>query len=63
MIRSFAILAFALCFACTQVPSEEISVENIEGEVCQTGVFRVDADFAAANMASCAVVDATSIEI
>ena len=63
MIRSFAGLAFLVCAACAQTPSTTPSVEAVEGHICQTQAFKVDADFAAANMASCEVLDSSAIEI
>lgn len=63
----------AVLSACTQAPpqdpprepviAEALSVEQIEGELCQTDVFKVDADFSAANMDSCAIIDSRTIEV
>lgn len=63
MIRPLALAALLLGSACTQVPPRTAPIEILEGDICQTDAFRVDADFPAANMASCDVLDASSIEI
>ena len=63
MIRPFALIALFLGTACTQVPIEDDPIEILEGEICQTEAFKVDADFAAANMASCSVLAANAIEV
>lgn len=63
MIRSLTFFALFLGAACTQVPTEAAVIEILEGERCQTQAFRVDADFAAANMASCKVLAEDAIEI
>jgi hypothetical protein len=63
MIRSFALIALFLGTACTQVPIKDAPIEILEGEICQTEAFKVDADFAAANMASCSVLTANAIEV
>lgn len=69
MKQSLTLIALALGFACTQGPIETEPVapaeviDTVEGEFCQTAVFKVDADFSAANMASCAIVDARTVEI
>ncbi|MEM7327590.1 MAG: M14 family metallopeptidase [Pseudomonadota bacterium] len=63
MIRSLTIFAIFLGAACTQIPAEAPAVEVLEGDLCQTSTFRVDADFAAANMTSCKVLDDNAIEI
>lgn len=63
MIRSLTLFALFLSAACSQVPSEAPPVQVLEGDLCQTTVFRVDADFSAANMASCRVLDDDAIEI
>ena len=63
MIRSLTVFALFLGAACTQIPTEAPSaVEVLEDDVCQTQVFRVDADFSAANMASCSILDERGIE-
>lgn len=63
MLRSIAIAALFLISACTQVPIDETPVTVVEGDYCQTEAFKVDADFSAANMASCAVIDARTVEV
>jgi len=63
MIRSLAFLSIFLGAACSQLPAEAPVVEVLEGDLCQTQIFRVDADFSAANMASCKVVDESAIEV
>lgn len=63
MLRSITIAAFFLTAACTQVPITESPVSVVEGDYCQTETFKVDADFSAANMASCAVIDARTVEV
>lgn len=63
MIRSFAFMALALTTACTQVPVTDAPATIVEGEFCQTEAFKVDADFSAANMASCSVLASDAIEI
>lgn len=63
MIRSLALLSILLGTGCSQLPAKAPMVEVLEGDLCQTQVFRVDADFSAANMASCKVVDERSIAI
>ncbi|MEM9180144.1 MAG: M14 family metallopeptidase [Pseudomonadota bacterium] len=63
MIRSLAFLSIFLGAACSQLPAGAPVVEVLEGDLCQTQVFRVDADFSAANMASCKVVDESAIEV
>ncbi|GAB5456568.1 MAG: M14-type cytosolic carboxypeptidase [Henriciella sp.] len=63
MIRPLALASLLLGSACTQVPTPIVPIEILEGDLCQTDAFRVDADFPAANMASCEVLDASSIEI
>ncbi|MEO1304543.1 MAG: M14 family metallopeptidase [Pseudomonadota bacterium] len=63
MIRSLTFFALCLSAACSQLPTEAPVVEVLEGDLCQTQTFRVDADFSAANMASCKVLSETSIEV
>lgn len=73
MNKMIAIIAAASITACTQVPAPETGtdvtrteaprIEQVEGEYCQTDIFKVDADFSAANMASCAIVDSRTVEI
>lgn len=69
MIRLHALSLFFLSAACTQIPINEgpteplAAIETVEGEYCQTEVFKLDVGFASANMASCAIVDARTIEV
>ena len=63
MIRSVMFFALFLVAACTHVPAEQPTFEILEGDLCQTQAFRVDADFAAANMTSCKVLADDAIEI
>ncbi|MCR9077966.1 MAG: M14 family metallopeptidase [Hyphomonadaceae bacterium] len=71
MKQALSIIGFGFLAACTQVPPPEPSTapveaaafEPVEGEYCQTAVFKLDADFSAANMASCAVIDDRTIEV
>ncbi|MEL7454109.1 MAG: M14 family metallopeptidase [Pseudomonadota bacterium] len=63
MIRLLTLFALFLSTACSHVPSEIPPAQVREGNLCQTTVFRVDADFSAANMASCRVLDDDAIEI
>ena len=63
MIRSFALLALTATVACTQVPEPDTPIAIVEGEYCQTETFKVDADFSAANMASCSILASDAIEI
>jgi murein tripeptide amidase MpaA len=63
MLRSIAIAAVFLTAACAQIPAVEAPVTVVEGDYCQTEAFKVDADFSAANMASCAVIDARTVEV
>ncbi|MEL6415249.1 MAG: M14 family metallopeptidase [Pseudomonadota bacterium] len=63
MIRPLAFFSIFLGAACTQLPTQAPATEMVEGDLCQTQVFQVDADFSAANMASCKVLNETSIEI
>lgn len=73
MNRILAFIVVASLAACTQVPAPEAGtevttsdtsqVEQVEGDYCQTEVFRVDANFSAANMASCTIVDARTVEV
>ncbi|MEM7638047.1 MAG: M14 family metallopeptidase [Pseudomonadota bacterium] len=63
MIRSFIVASFFLSAACTQVPANAPAVEIVEAEYCQTETFKVDADFSAANMASCSILAGDAIEI
>ena len=63
MLRTLAFLSLCLSAACTQVPSPDPAFETVEGAFCQTELFKVDADFSAANMTSCKVLDTNSIEI
>jgi murein tripeptide amidase MpaA len=63
MLRSIAIAAVFLTAACAQIPTAEAPVTVVEGDYCQTEALKVDADFSAANMASCAVIDARTVEV
>jgi murein tripeptide amidase MpaA len=63
MIRSFAFVALSLTAACTQLPEPDVPIAIVEGEYCQTETFKVDADFSAANMASCSILASDAIEI
>nr|WP_070959917.1 M14 family metallopeptidase [Hyphomonas sp. Mor2] len=69
MKRIIASFALGVLAACTQTPVTEpavvepAAIERVEGAFCQTGVFKVDADFSAANMASCAITDDRTIEV
>ena len=60
-----ALLATALCVACAQLPVEEgaPTIATVEGDYCETPIVKVDADFSAANMASCAVLGPRIIEV
>lgn len=63
MLRSIAIAAVFLTAACAQIPTVAAPVTVVKGDYCQTEAFKVDADFSAANMASCAVIDARTVEV
>lgn len=64
-----ALIASLLLSACAQVPIVDPSsttgepFQQIEGEVCQTEVFKLDADFSSANMAYCEVIDERTVEV
>lgn len=60
-----ALLATAFCVACAQLPVEEgaPTIATVEGDYCETPIVKVDADFSAANMASCAVLGPSTIEV
>ena len=60
-----ALLATAFCVACAQLPVEEEaqSIATVEGDYCETPIVKVDADFSAANMASCAVLGPRTIQV
>ena len=63
MLRTFMLIALFFSAACTQAPIKDVPIDIVEGDICQTEVFKVDANFSAANMASCAVIDARTIEV
>lgn len=69
MKQYLPLIALALSFACTQGPiatapdAPGAEIETVEGDYCQTPVFKLDADFSSANMASCAVIDARTVEV
>ncbi|WOR15163.1 M14 family metallopeptidase [Hyphomonas sp. FCG-A18] len=63
MLRTLLFMVLTLSAACTQAPIQETSIGIAEENVCQTEVFKVDANFSAANMASCAVTDPRTIEV
>lgn len=71
MKQAFSLIGFAFLTACAQVPPPEpssapveaVAFEPVEGKYCQTEVFKLDADFSAANMASCAVIDDRTVEV
>ncbi len=72
MYRMLTLIALMLTAACAQVPAIQTPdvdaatappIEVVEGDMCQTQLFKVDADFSAANMASCAVVNANTVEV
>jgi len=66
-----AFIAIAWLAACAQLPAsgpdskpaDAVTVERVEGDYCQTEVFKVDADFSSANMHSCAIIDARTVEV
>ncbi|MEL7043302.1 MAG: M14 family metallopeptidase [Pseudomonadota bacterium] len=60
-ISFFSVLT--LVASCVAPPPIAPSIETVEAEYCQTQVFKVDADFSAANMASCQVINDRSIAV
>ena len=64
-----ALTAGLFLAACAQVPVvgpapvADEPFKQIAGELCQTEVFKVDADFPSANMASCGIIDERTVEI
>ena len=64
-----ALIAGVFLSACAQVPivdpspAVNVPFEQIEGDLCQTEVFKVAADFPSANMASCGIIDERTVEI
>ena len=63
MIRLATLTVFLFGAACTQLPNEGEPIQVVEGDICQTERFKVDADFPAANMASCSVLTDNTVEI
>ena len=60
-----ALLATVFCVACAQLPVGEgaPTIATVEGDFCETPIIKVDADFSAANMASCTVLGPRIIEV
>jgi len=61
----FSVLAsfLLLLTSCSALPPAEAPIERVEAEYCQTSVFKLDADFSGANMASCEIMDERTIAI
>lgn len=64
-----ALIAGIFLTSCAQMPVVNPTpvatapADQVEGQVCHTEVFKLDADFSSANMASCTVIDERTIEV